>query len=269
MVSVQPEVNRVLHAINLHVTSLQAPWLSYNKYESQAVNTETKGSFPYDLASLRKDNYDKFIADYIRHAILIEYIEDADFFNSSDKLVHSSADIGGLMTSHHLAGIGLGNVVRGSYSNTVFLRVYGVQTLVVEQDSVFFSLVSAKPLWRLNEYVVDSSLSRHHLGPLYELQRRYVIALSVPDMAESCASVCGRRSRSCSVTGLWLLVTDCAVLRTLVKECRSCSQDTLSSSQIRTPVVVEHSLDCRIGSKHFLSCLAPSSPSNRSICACV
>ena len=268
MVSVQPEVNRVLHAINLHVTGLVAPWLSYNKYESQTVNTAPGEGFPYDLAWLRKDNYDNFLTDYIKDATLIEYIEDACFFTASAKLVHISEDINELLMSHQLVGIGLGNVIRGSYSNTVFLRVYGVQTLIVARDSIFFSLLQDKPLSRIPDSVTGNAMPRRYQGLAYELRHRYFVTWSEPDIAESCESVCARRGMACNMTGLWLLSTECAVLVSLVQACRSCTHDVISSSQIRTPVFDGLSYVCRIGSIHFLSCRVRSSLSNRAICAC-
>ena len=268
MVSVQPEVSRVLHAINLHVTGLLTPWLSYNQYESQTVNTSPDDEFPYDLTWLRKDNYDNYLTDYIKDATLIEYIEDACFFTASDKLVHISDDINELLKSHQLVGIGLGNVIRGSYSNTVFLRVYGVQTLIVARDSIVFSLISSKPLSRVPDPASDSAISRRYRGLAYELRHRYVVALSEPDIVESCESVCVRHGRSCRLTNMWLLSTDCNVIVSVVQVCRSCARDVMLSSPLRTPVFDEHSHVCRLGSRHFLSCHSLSSPSNRSICAC-
>ena len=168
MVSVQPEVNRVLHATNLHVTGLVAPWLSYNKYESQTVNTSPDEEFPYDLEWLRKDKYDNYLTDHVKDATLIEYIEDACFFTASDKLVHISDDINELLKSRQLVGIGLGNVVRGSHSDTVFMRVYGVQTLIVARDSIFFSFIHNKPLSRLPpDSAIDSAMPRRYRGLAY------------------------------------------------------------------------------------------------------
>ena len=267
MVSIQPEVNRVLHAINSHVTSLRTPWLPYSKFESQVMNTDSGDTFPYDLTSLQEFTYDKFLADYIRRATLVEHIEDAGFFYATDKLVLISDDLSELMLSHHLVGDGLGGVVRGSYRETIFLRVYGVQTLVVSSGSVFMSLVPAAPSTRPESAAKNTvPFPRRYRGTTNELLRRYNIALSLPDTTESCESVCRRHGMECSVTGLWLLTTDCDVLQAVVKECATCQQDTES---FRAPFLRRSSLNCRIGKRNFLSCISPSLLSTVSICPCV
>ena len=267
MVSIQPEVNRVLHAINSHVTSLRTPWLPYSKFESQVMNTDSGDTFPYDLTSLQEFTYDKFLADYIRRATLVEHIEDAGFFYATDKLVLISDDLSELMLSHHLVGDGLGGVVRGSYRETIFLRVYGVQTLVVSSGSVFMSLVPTAPSTRPESAAKNTvPFPRRYRGTTNELLRRYNIALSLPDTTESCESVCRRHGKECSVTGLWLLTTDCDVLQAVVKECATCQQDTES---FRAPFLHRSSLNCRIGKRNFLSCISPSLLSTVSICPCV
>ena len=183
MASIQLEVNRVLHAINSHVTSLRTPWRSYSKFESHIINTDSGDTFPYDLTSLQEVTYDRFLADYIRRATLVEHIEDAGFFSATDKLVLIADDISELMLSHHLVCDGLGGMVRGSYRETIFLRVYGVQTLVVSSGSMFMSLVptasSTRPECAANKTV---PVPRRYRGTTNELLRRYNIALSLPDM---------------------------------------------------------------------------------------
>ena len=142
------------------------------------------------------------------------------------------------------------------------LRVVVARLMLV----LYFSLIHNVPLSRLPPYsAIDSAMPRRYRGLAVELRHRYVVTWS--DNSESCDSVCARRGRACSLTGMWLLSSDCDILVSLVQACRSCAHDVISMSQIRTPVFDEHSHVCRIGSIHFLSCHARSSFSNRSICA--
>ena len=139
MVSIQTEVTRSAHIRSRDITSLgRVP--PRDVFESQLLNEMTHPR--WNLFILTKERYDQFIYSFITNRIIIDYLEDALLYNTSDRLLFTKCldyhQLDAILKDRHLIGAGNGGIIRGAYNGSLFLHMTGVQVIIICQSSQLY-----------------------------------------------------------------------------------------------------------------------------------
>ena len=279
MSSIQPEVNRVLHAPYKDVISTsENQRRQFSRYTAH-VATETC-HLPYNLEYLQKGAYDQFMIKFIESASVIQNLEDAGFYKPGDQLLYLGCKderpcMDSLLQDHGLSGAGLGFMVRGAYHGTVFLRVYNVLVLIIPRSSQFFSYVSDAQLQVGDVFPVSApgfahldSISRKSKGTVAHIESQYRIVVASDN--HDCFRLCQSHALECSRAGLWLLNHRCEILQHFVEDCTKCDDSDIK--HIRSGPMIERRKEgnvCLLARSNFhLQCHGGGVGGHRRICTC-
>ena len=261
MASIQPEVNRVLHSPDQRITTTAETRPIYNKYLSQ-ITSYSASVTNYNLIHLQKDLYDISVKGFIKHSTEILYLYDAAFYDQETPLLYICSDrasLNSLLRFHGLSGAGLGNMIRGTYQDTVYIRIFGHLVLIMSEHSPFWKTVPrfcpVDPFDAMkSKYQADmKNVERNLRGLLYHISQAYDIVIAASSSDTNCMSVCATRDQQCTRTGLWLLNMDCTVLQKLVVKCTSCQTETSGRSESIVPSLSKEGR-CSLGYSYRLTC---------------
>ena len=254
-------------------------------FESQLLNGVITPDL--DLSWLRKDRYDALVREFILSGAILEYLEDSFFHDDDQKLLYTNcadaADMHAILTQRHMTGAGNGGIIRGSYDETLFMRVGSAHVLIVCRSSPIYARYrpevesrarrrtrpqsGAKARLRLAQIRHTSSarVPRPLLGVAYALRRDYDVIVGARN--QSCDEVCITQMSRCARAGLWLLNYDCAIMSEFCPVCGVCKQ----TAGIKPYIGVYPATDLHnvyLAFPHYLNCELSSAELNR-VCPCV
>ena len=282
MVSIQPEVTRSAHIRSRDITSLgRVP--PRDVFESQLLNEMTHPR--WNLSILAKERYNQFIYSFISNGIIIDYLEDALFYNKSDKLLFIKCldfhQLDAMLQERHLIGAGNGGIIRGAYNGSLFLRMTGVQVLIMCQSSTLYKTHRKVIQLRkdqgnsteamisnvsTNNNITNRRVHRSLLGVIYRLQRDYNVIVGY--LNRSCDDVCKQTSGYCDRVGLWLLNRDCSVAQRCCSECGSCRGQVGIRPYVGYYPAMDSDSIVHLSFPHYLNCQM-AAETHRRICPCM
>ena len=266
LVSIQPEIMRAFHESDKSVKNLTQLRKAYPR---SAIADTILNQTEYKMDGLTEENYDKLVREHLIQATLIEYMKDAAFFTTNEKLLYTNCtdkeSLDRIMTEQHLLGIALGKVVRGVYKHTVFIRLYYAKVLVVCENSPFYAEIPTHSTFDPGTLAItlQRSVKRKYLAPIYALATSYHHVIS--DLNQSCADACNRKSLSCDSYGLVLLEEGCEVVYYFFKECLTCKASVKHKKAWPRPSIDNEQV-CSLGNQ--LSACDATSPYVKRLCAC-
>ncbi|CAH1787718.1 unnamed protein product [Owenia fusiformis] len=288
MVTIFPELSRSLHVENQEInvpSDLRIP-----RDDTEAISMYNGPRIQHILDTLGESDYDEFITQFVRGAYKIEHIEDVAFFShSQDKRVlnfvfpncDSPEELNSMMVARGLVGFGNGGIVRGAYKDTIFLRPFGNQVLIVCKPSIWHGVASTAPSATdlIRTFVngitlkrLERTMGRPKMGILYSLENNE-FQIRKGKSGQSCFDVCAANNEVCDRIGISMLDTNCGVLRALSSDYNNCKESPLTiykSLEFYLPAMDPDGdwlISRKIPSFYFYNCYAANSEFSR-ICAC-
>ncbi|CAH1787716.1 unnamed protein product [Owenia fusiformis] len=237
LVTIIPEVSRSLHMENQAVNTPSDLLIPGDNTE--AISMYNGRHIKHTFDNLQEAEYDEFITRFVREAYHIDHIEDVAFFSSREdervnNFVFTNCDtpeeLGKVMESLRLVGMGNGGVVRGVYKDTVFLRPYGSQVLIVCKPSIWYQLANSAPSTTdlIRTFVderafrrLEETMGRSKIGVLYRLEN-FGYEIRKGRSGQSCFDVCTSHNEICDTDGIAILDTNCRILKELAPEYKNC-----------------------------------------------